>query len=234
MIITSEHSILNPFDDFFGFDDAISRTLSERRDNEVKKEKKSLNSKLVTCDNQCSLEEVKVELVSRGMREEKIEHLKNEMIDQLVIEYNASKIILRQPLFPKMEHIRSIIFEIHPYKVNFRIDPNSTPESIADMIIAAMEWIPEYVKIDEEIKIEVKQAEMAREMSVDLLKRVVGAILTAKGYEYELYSRAHSNNASLRITISNEFSIEMEITFNGNFLDQVVRYVEAMPIKEAI
>lgn len=235
MIITSEHSILNPFDDFFGSDDVISRTLSERRHNEVKKAKESLNSKLVTCDNRCSLEEVKVELVSRGMREEKIEHLKNEMIDQLVIEYNASsKIILRQPLFPKMEHIRSIIFEIHPYKVNFRIDPNSTPESIADMIIAAMEWIPEYVKIDEEIKIEIKQAEMAREMSVDLLKRVVGAILTAKGYEYELYSRAHSNNASLRIAISNEFSIEMEITFNGNFLDQVVRYVEVMPIKEAI
>ena len=78
-----------------------------------------------------------------------------------------------------MEHIRSIIFEIQPYKVNFRIDPNSTPESFADMIIAAIEWIPEYVKIDEDIKIEIKQAEMAREMSVDILKRVVGAILTA-------------------------------------------------------
>ena len=179
MIITSEHSILNPFDDFFGFDDVISRTLSERRDNVVKKATKSLNSKLVTCDNRCSLEEVRVELVSRGMREEKIEHLKNEMIDQLVIEHNASKIILRQPLFPKLEHIRSIIFEIQPYKVNFRIDPNSTPESFADMIIAAIEWIPEYVKIDEDIKIEIKQAEMAREMSVDILKRVVGAILTA-------------------------------------------------------
>lgn len=133
-----------------------------------------------------------------------------------------------------MEHIRSIIFEIQPYKVNFRIDPNSTPESIADMIIAAIEWIPEYVKIDEDIKIEIKQAEMAREMSVDILKRVVGAILTAKGYEYKVYSRAHSNNAHLRITISNEFSLEMEITFNGNFLDQVVRYVEAMPVKEAV
>ena len=47
------------------------------------------------------------------------------------------------------------------------------------MIIAAIEWIPEYVKIDEDIKIEIKQAEMAREMSVDILKRVVGAILTA-------------------------------------------------------
>ena len=102
------------------------------------------------------------------------------------------------------------------------------------MIIAAIEWIPEYVKIDEDIKIEIKQAEMAREMSVDILKRVVGAILTAKGYEYKVYSRAHSNNAHLRITISNEFSLEMEITFNGNFLDQVVRYVEAMPVKEAV
>ena len=55
-----------------------------------------------------------------------------------------------------------------------------------------------------------------------------------KGYEYEVYSKAHSNNASLRINISENFSVDMEITFNGNFLDQVVRYVQAMPIKESI
>ena len=40
--------------------------------------------------------------------------------------------------------------------------------------------------------------------------------------------------ASLRINISEDFSVDMEITFNGNFLDQVIRYVQAMPIKESI
>ena len=234
MIITSPTSIFDPFDDSYRFDRMVSEALRDRRYKEVKRVTKTLKSKLVKCDNRCRFEDVKVELISRGMREENIDHLKNDIIDQLTIEFCGSKILLRHPLFPKIEHVRDILIEIKPYNIDFRVEGKSTPHSITDFIMAAIEWLPEYAKIDEEIRIEINQAEMAREMSVDLLKRVVGAILTEKGYEYEVYSKAHSNNASLRINISENFSVDMEITFNGNFLDQVVRYVQAMPIKESI
>ena len=234
MIIHSGPGIFNPFDDLFGFDNIVDQALRDRRDKEVKRVTKTLKSKLATCDNRCRLEDVKAELISRGMSEENMDHLKNEIIDQLTIEYCGSKILLRHPLFPKIEHVRDILIEIKPYNIDFRVEGKSTPQSIADFLMGAIEWLPEYAKIDEEIRIEIKQAEMAREMSVDLLKRVVGAILTEKGYEYKVYSKSYSNNASLIINISKDFSVEMEITFNGNFLDQVIRYVQAMPINEPI
>ena len=234
MIIPPTTSRFYPFDDLFGFDNIVDQALRDRRDKEVKRVTKTLKSKLVICDNRCRFEDVKVELISRGMREENIDHLKNDIIDQLTIEYCGSKILLRHPLFPKTEHVRDIVIEIKPYNIDFRVEGKSTPQSIADFIMGAIEWLPEYAKIDEEIKIEINQAEMARKMSVDLLKRVVGAILTEKGYEYKVYSKSYSNNASLIINISKDFTVDMDITFNGNFLDQVIRYVQAIPINEPI
>ena len=87
MIITSPTSIFDPFDDSYEFDRMVSEALRDRRDKEVKRVTKTLKSKLVTCDNRCRFEDVKVELISRGMREENIDHLKNDIKDQLTIEF---------------------------------------------------------------------------------------------------------------------------------------------------
>ena len=109
----------------------------------------------------------------------------------------------------------------------------STPESIAEFLLSLLDWIPEYMQIDEKLKAEMKQEEMALQIAYDLLERVVSPMLDQKGYDYNLDTMVNRNKASFRIKISEALMITFEVDLLQDFLDQVVKYVESLPVYSA-
>ena len=109
----------------------------------------------------------------------------------------------------------------------------STPESIAEFLLSLLDWIPEYMQIDEKLKAEMKQEEMALQIAFDLLDRVVCPMLDQKGYDYNLDTMVNRNKASFRIKISKALMITFEVDLLQDFLDQVVKYVESLPVYSA-
>lgn len=207
----------------------LSRKLRERQRQEEERVMKAFKNKLVYGKSECLLEDVRRELIEKGVPEDNLNHVRNTMADVLHFSFDGGSMELRQALFPKRRHTQSISLNIQPYSIYYSIEPAATPASVAEFILAVVGWIPEYDRIEENLKAQIKQEQMACRISLDLFKRVVGEILEQKGYEYKIRDNLFVNKASMRIKVSEAFSITMEVNLLHDYLDQVTRYVNALP-----
>ena len=161
-----------------------------------------------------------------------IEHIETSITDHLKVSMNGIEIELDKPLFPKRKN-PYISINIPSIAIREQIESTYTPESIADFLVAVKDWVPEYLSIEENVMIQEKQRQMACTMSFDLMKRRIGPILESKSYHYDLIGPDYNNKASLRITVSEALIITLEVNLLEDFLNQVVKYVESLPMNSA-
>lgn len=211
------------------YDYELSRELRERQRQEEERAMEVFKNKLVYGKSECLLEDVRIELIERGMNADNLNHVRNTMADVLSLSFNGGSMELRQALFPKRHHTQSISINIQPYSIYCSIEPTATPASVAEFILAVVGWIPEYDRIEEKLKAQIKQEQMACQISLDLFKRVVGEVLEQKGYEYKIRYNLFVSKASISINVSEAFSITMEVNLQQDFLTQVTRYVNSLP-----
>ena len=161
-----------------------------------------------------------------------IEHLETSMSDHLKVCIDGTEIELDKPLFPKRKN-PYISINIPSIAIREQIESKYTPDSIVDFLIAVKDWIPEYLSIEENAMIQEKQRQMACTMAFDLIKRTIEPILDGKNFQHTLIGPEYNNKASLRIAVSDAFVITLEVNLLEDFLDQVVKYVESLPINSA-
>ena len=217
----------DPFADELDF--ANEQRLRVRQNKESKSAIKKFKSKLISCDEQCQLEDIQKQLTARGIPQKDLEHQKSTLINRLKLQHKGSQFELSLPLFPKRDYLENLTIHIKPHNIRWNIASTSTAESITEFLIAAMEWIPVYDQIAEQLKIEVKQEELACQIAFDLIKRVVDEKMEGKGYKYQLFQVYKSSKADLIIYFSDACSITFEIALLKDFLDPVTLLIDSLP-----
>ena len=221
-----------PGSEMFSFENRYEYELRQRKHRAHNQAFGRFKQKLVGSQTPCQLEDVKNLLLGRGVPEHKLEHHQNTIIDCLKIQCDGDYIEITRSIFPKGQ-TGDIKVVGRTQNIYCTMRDRSTPESIAEFLLSLLDWIPEYMQIDEKLKAEMKQEEMALQIAYDLLERVVSPMLDQKGYDYNLDTMVNRNKASFRIKISEALMITFEVDLLQDFLDQVVKYVESLPVYSA-
>ena len=221
-----------PGSEMFSFENRYNYELRQRKHQAHNQAFGRFKQKLVGSQTPCELEYVKNLLLGRGVPEHNLEHHKNTIIDCLKIQCDGDYIEITRSIFPKGQS-GDIKVVGRAQNIYCTMRDRSTPESIAEFLLSLLDWIPEYMQIDEKLKAEMKQEEMAIQIAYDLLERVVSPMLDQKGYDYNLDTMVNRNKASFRIKISEALMITFEVDLLQDFLDQVVKYVESLPVYSA-
>ena len=221
-----------PGSEMFSFENRYEYELRQRKHQAHNQAFGRFKQKLVGSQTPCQLEDVKNLLIGRGVPEHKLEHHQNTIIDCLKIQCDGDYIEITRSIFPKGQS-GDIKVVGRAQNIYCTMRDRSTPESIAEFLLSLLDWIPEYMQIDEKLKAEMKQEEMALQIAYDLLERVVSPMLDQKGYDYNLDTMVNRNKASFRIKISEALMITFEVDLLQDFLDQVVKYVESLPVYSA-
>ena len=221
-----------PGSEMFSFENRYEYELRQRKHQAHNQAFGRFKQKLVGSQTPCQLEDVKNLLIGRGVPEHKLEHHQNTIIDCLKIQCDGDYIEITRSIFPKGQ-TGDIKVVGRTQNIYCTMRDRSTPESIAEFLLSLLDWIPEYMQIDEKLKAEMKQEEMALQIAYDLLERVVSPMLDQKGYDYNLDTMVNRNKASFKIKISEALMITFEVDLLQDFLDQVVKYVESLPVYSA-
>ena len=221
-----------PGSEMFSFENRYEYELRQRKHQAHNQAFGRFKQKLVGSQTPCQLEDVKNLLLGRGVPEHKLEHHQNTIIDCLKIQCDGDYIEITRSIFPKGQ-TGDIKVVGRTQNIYCTMRDRSTPESIAEFLLSLLDWIPEYMQIDEKLKAEMKQEEMALQIAYDLLERVVSPMLDQKGYDYNLDTMVNRNKASFKIKISEALMITFEVDLLQDFLDQVVKYVESLPVYSA-
>ena len=217
------------FSSFPYSDHIYSQQLMERQRAASGEALRNFRASLVYCPECCQLGMVKNILVERGIPESCLNHLKNDIADRLVIHTNDYQIELNIPLFPKQKKPRECRVEVRSHDIHDNIKTQSTSESVVEYLQKLTNWLPEYEAIKEQLKQKQEQEKLAKNIALDILRRVAGKILDEKGYGYQINKDTYINKAILRINTAKTFTTTLEVDLLGNFHDDLVRQLEAMP-----
>lgn len=205
------------------------RKLRDRQSKAVTQAFVSFRTSLVENQENYNLYDVKGALIERGVPDSGLNHHRNNIIDRLDVYYRNINFELSIPLFPKRNYAPACTVKVKSCNITEYIELTYTPESVAELILSVIEWLQEYDKIEIQLKQELKQEEIAKEISIDLLKRAAGDILDRKGYEYDVFTDRSSNIASLRIGFEGEFTMTFEVNLMENFIDKLTKVIESLP-----
>ena len=205
-----------------------------QRDN-FEKTIKELTIKLIKkSETRFTLAQVRDALISKGVNAENCQYVKSDFAERLDINLAEADFNLNIPLFPKQDPKRGITLNIAKARLHKDLNYDSTPESVAELILAISEWLPEYYAIEIRIQEEEMRKQTIRELAADLLKRNIGAILKEKGYEYTVLSSPITDKASLIIKFSKAFKMTLEVDLMEEFLDQVRKVAESLPANKVM
>ena len=213
------------------FADDFEHNLYHIKLDKVDSDLKSLTSKLVPYEGVCSLLDVKDFLVAMGVSESDLEYSRNDFSEHLNANVNKVELRLDIPLFPKREKTQPISLQISVLQRFYPIPRQSTPESVAALLMNISMWIPEYEAYIERLIAKEKQRELACEISMDALRRIIGEKVSEKGYHFDVY-KTSGNKASFRIRMSGSVSLVFEVNLLGDFMNHVLRVVEALPVTQ--
>lgn len=229
-------SLSNPYTyhgELFDYNHIYSNRLLEKQSEATNQALEALSSCLVNGNNICELADVKKALIERGVPENGLTHLKNKISDRLELEFKGCRIEINIPQFPRQSDLRKCRISVKSHDFTHFIETNRTPETVAEFLLKVIDWLPEYEKIEEELKQKLEQEKLAAQIAYDLLKKVAGNILDEKGYVYQIFKNNSSNKASLIINTSKAFSTTLEVRLLDNFYDDIVKHLEAMPYFES-
>ena len=219
--------------DFFDF--SVQHMIREEQYRQSVKAIRAFADKhTVKRDEECTMAEVRDDLISKGVNQESITYSTTEYLDHLEVRINGATYTLDIPLFPKKRKGRSIRFASIENHFHQELELKSVPEGVADFILAVVAWIPEYLMIEERMLAEEKQRKLACGIALDLLKKRLGQILDDKGYEHNVIWREYEDRAKIRITVSEIFQISLEVNLLEDFLGQVTQIVESLPVNRTV
>lgn len=229
MILTRSHMISDSFFDMFDFSTRFN-VQTEQRNLSYRTFNKFREKYMKEGQERCSLALVREILIQRGMKPEALEHSVNDFRDELSVAINDATIVAKVPLFPKHKKTRDVEISVADTAIHERLKGTSTPESVADIIQAVEEWLPEYHLVEKQAIIEEEKKQLARKIAINLLEHTVGDKLREKGYEYSV-SKMSAEKARVRIVVSDVTVISLEVSMLENFHDEVAGIVDALPPK---
>ena len=183
-------------------------------------------------EKECTLSEVRDAIISRNIRPEALQHETNDFSDSLTLNIKGDIINMKVRLFPKKRDGDKITVTVNQHDIQAYIDIKSTPESIADFILAIEGWLPEYHLIEDNIVTEEKQKRMAYDLALDLLKRTVKPILDKKNYEHSVTDLEDSSNATVNIYINETITMSLDVNLMEDFVGPITKVVDSLPEKE--
>lgn len=222
----------NPFLD--GGRTSIRFTIQEEQNKARKKALKKFNTELIRPGVQCRLAEIRDDLMFKGISQEKMYYMINDFREELVVKLDNGIFNLTIPLFPKTKRGRWISLTVRSCEVDTTLPTSSSPESIADFILAIEQWIPEYMAIEERVTTEEKQRKMAYDIAYDVFSRTILEMLKEKGYSCETVHLGYDNLVSVNIRVSEVFSINLQVNLLEDFIVQVSKIVQALPSSDIL
>ena len=203
--------------------------IKEQQRIQSRKVLKELASAHLRSSERCSLQEIYDVLIRRGFDEQNLELVTCDIRDRLIIKIGTETFHIKHRMFPNQRDLQEISISVNDHEIDTSIPAASTPESIADLIQAIYDWIPEYCTIKENILAEEQQKKIARKIALDLLKRSVGDRLTEKGYDFEISGSEIYDNAQVKISVCKAFSMDLKVNLMEDFLDKILEVVDSLP-----
>lgn len=177
-------------------------------------------------EKSCTLAQVKEALGSRpGIT---INYFINDFIENLTLTSGGMDFELTFAQFPKEKKNHAINLMVGKNLLHHSFTSKSTPEGVAEFILALIGWFPEYVAIEEKVEQEAKQRKLVCEIALDMLKRAVEPILKEKGYTSSSIT-SHRDTAHIRVQYDNSISMNIKVELMEDFLDSVLCIVKSLP-----
>lgn len=205
------------------------KILQEKKDKADKAIRKFIKKHLQSGDFRCTLKEVHDALIERGIDPNIMSHQTNDFRDILEVKDHNALITLSIPLFPRNKG-KSIDFSVNSNEIHEFLDLYSTPESVADYLIAVSDWLPEYMSIGERLMAEEKQRRMACDIALDLLNKTMGEKLSSKGYQYDISHWVGNDDASLMISYGDSIRMTIQVNLLKDFLSDLTRIIDCLPV----
>ena len=124
-----------------------------------------------------------------------------------------------------------IAVSINRLDIMTNIDAASTPEGVADFIMAIAQWMPELHAVEQKIEAEEKQRMIVCEIAKDVAIRHLGNKLEEKGYTYKSNWHDGSNTLKIYIHLSESLNVTLEMDLMTDFLDHAARFVDSLSNK---
>ena len=217
--------IRNPFADDF------EHKLYHIKLKKVDTDLKSLFGKLIPCEVECSLLDIKDSLISMGVSESDLDYYRNDFSEHLKANVNKIELRLDVPLFPKREKTHPISILISVIQRSYTIPRLSTPESVATLLMDISSWIPEYEAYIEGLIAKEKQRQVACQISLDALKRRIGEKVSEKGYQFNVHMTS-DHKATFKIMMSDAVILMFDVNLLGDYMDNILQVVESLQITQ--
>jgi hypothetical protein len=181
----------------------------------------------------CTLAQVRDSLICKDIKETAVRYNIDDFREELEVTSEGMSITMDIPQFPKESRSRGISLQIYGGEIKHRLRRESSPDDIADFIISVFAWLPEYLSIEEKIRAEEKQKEIACNLASDLLTRTVGARLEEKGYRYDFHNNEYDPIAGLTVYLGNGVEMKFEVDLMKDFMEQICKVVDTLPVFES-
>lgn len=188
---------------------------------------KTLSAKhLERTEKSCTLAQVKEAFGSRPCIT--TSYFINDFIENLTLTSGGVDFELTIAQFPKEKKNHAINLMVGKHLLHHSFTSKTTPEGMAELISALIEWFPEYLAIEEKVQQEEKQKMLACEIALDMLKRTIEPMLEEKGYTcFDITS--FRETAQIRVQYDNSISMNIKVGLLEDFLDGAIRIIQSLP-----
>lgn len=188
---------------------------------------KTLSAKhLERTEKSCTLAQVKEAFGSRPCIT--TSYFINDFIENLTLTSGGVDFELTIAQFPKEKKNHAINLMVGKHLLHHSFTSKTTPEGMAELISALIEWFPEYLAIEEKVQQEEKQKMLACEIALDMLKRTIEPMLEEKGYTcFDITSIRET--AQIKVQYDNSISMNIKVGLLEDFLDGAIRIIQSLP-----
>lgn len=216
--------------DIFDLPSPLQSRISEEERKDAKRTMKRLAKEKLQDGDETELKEISEQLLYRGISENSMDYKANDRAESLTIIFGNDTFQINR-FINKSKRPGDFHFKVKGTEITYDIPTSTTPESIADFVLAVQGYMPEYRLIKDWVTTEEEQKKIARKLAADLLKNNICRKLTHKGYDNKLNWSENRDDAQIRISISTGLTIELDVNLSEDFFEDVTIYVESLPEK---
>ncbi|MBO5815474.1 MAG: hypothetical protein J6R30_05105 [Bacteroidales bacterium] len=165
-----------------------------------------------------TLEQVKKELLDRGIPESTISYQICDFSETLVIQYEDCRFDFTRALFPSYKS-KSVQLLIPRLKFWSTVD--FSHEEIADFVLAIINWLPIYKMIVDNAEVELKKIELICQVGMTFLHSI-SERLRQKGINSYVTQNFDEETANMQIEYGNGISCKYKINLLDNFQEKIL------------
>ena len=179
--------------------------------------------------SRCTVAGLRKALILSGVSEDDIAHRSNDFSEMLTATVKGVEFTIQMPMFPKSKMEMDIDIRITEPSMMTRVSRKALPYSVVNFLAAVAEWIPNYLAIAENIRVEEEKKQIAGKIAFELVEKIAGDKLREKGYLADITHSSYSNTASIRISYGGSIDMRMNIKLLGDFLDDLNLLIDLLP-----